>query len=174
MLTPVQQKWVDHLSDVDKIQIFPYDPTVEQKFEQIKSEIQSVIGTEFEILHRGASAMGISGQKEIDVYIPMPAEMIEKLASKIEEVWGKPKSVYPQERTKFYRHIDGTRIEIMLTNQDHQSWIDGEKHFNYLKQNPEALEQYRKLKEDGDGVSVREYYRRKIEFINDILEKYID
>lgn len=171
MLTPTQQQWVDHLSDVDKIQIFPYDLKAPEKFEQIKSEIKSIIGTEFEILHRGASAMGISGQKEIDVYIPMPAEKIEELAPKMEAVWGKPKSVYPQERTKFYRHIDGTRIEIMLTNKDHQSWIDGERHFNYLKQNPEALEQYRKIKEDGDGVSVREYYRRKIEFINEILSR---
>ena len=171
MLTPAQQKWVDHLSDTDKIEIFPYDPKAPEKFEQIKSEVQPVIGTEFEVLHRGASAMGISGQKEIDVYIPMPADRIEELASKMEVVFGKPKSVYPKERTKFYGRIDGTRIEIMLTNQNHQSWIDGEKHFNYLKQNPEALEQYRKLKEDGNGVSVREYYRRKIEFINEILNK---
>jgi GrpB-like predicted nucleotidyltransferase (UPF0157 family) len=171
MLTPAQQKWVDHLSDTDKIKIFPYDPTVEEKFQKIKFEIQSVIGTEFEILHRGASALGISGQKEIDIYIPMPAETIEELAPKMEVVFGKPKSVYVLERTKFIAKIDTTKIEIMLTNQKHQSWIDGEKHFNYLKQNPEELEQYRKLKEDGDGVSVREYYRRKIEYINEILSK---
>ncbi len=42
---------------------------------------------------------------------------------------------------------------------------------NYLKEHPQALEEYRKLKELGDGLSTREYYRRKIEFINDILEK---
>ena len=43
MITPAQQKWIDHLSDVDKIVIFPYDPKAPEKFEQVKSEIQSII-----------------------------------------------------------------------------------------------------------------------------------
>jgi hypothetical protein len=30
---------------------------------------------------------------------------------------------------------------------------------------------YEKLKQTGNGVSAREYYRRKNEFINDILAK---
>lgn len=171
MLTDAQQEWVNHLSDTDKIEIFPYDPMVEEKFEKIKSEIESVIGTEFEVLHRGASGLGISGQKEIDVYIPVPPERIEELTTKMETVWGRPKSIYPTERTKFYRYIDGTKIEVMITNKDHESWMNGEKHFYYLKQNPEALERYKKLKEDGGGLSVREYYRRKIEFINEILSR---
>lgn len=171
MLTPAQQKWVDHLSDTDKVEIFPFDSMCNEKFEQIKSQIESAIGTEFEILHRGASSLGISGQKEIDVYIPIRPEQIEELTPKMERVFGKPKSVYPLERTKFIARIDGTRIEIMLTNQDHQSWIDGERFMSYLRANPEELERYRKLKEEGAGVSIREYYRRKIEFINDILSK---
>jgi len=41
----------------------------------------------------------------------------------------------------------------------------------YLKENPEALERYRKLKEEAAGVNTGEYYRRKIEFINEILSK---
>jgi len=126
MLTPSQQKWVDHLSDTNKVEIFPFDPKSNGKFEEIKFQIQSAIGTEFEILHRGASSLGISGQKEIDVYIPISPEKIEELTPKMEAVFGKPKSVYPLERTKFLAKIDGTTIEIMLTNQDHQSWIDGE------------------------------------------------
>lgn len=115
--------------------------------------------------------MGISGQREIDVYIPIPPEKIEELTSKMEQVFGKPKSVYPLERTKFIAKIDGTMIEIMLTNQEHQSWTAGEQFMDYLKRNPEALKQYKKLKEEGAGVSTREYYRRKIEFINEILSK---
>jgi GrpB-like predicted nucleotidyltransferase (UPF0157 family) len=170
MLTFVQQKWIDHLSDTNKVEIFPLDPKCSEKFEKIKSQIQSVIGTKFEILHRGASSLGISGQREIDVYIPIPPEKIEELTPKMEKVFGKPSSFYPLERTKFRPKIDGTVIEIMLTNKEHESWIRGERFYEYLKENPETLEQYRKLKEDASGVSTREYYRRKIEFINDILK----
>lgn len=171
MLTPAQQKWVDHLSDTNKIEIFPFDPKCNEKFEQVKSQIQSVIGTEFEILHRGATSLDISGQREIDVYIPIPPEQIEELVPKMERVFGKPKSIYPLERTKFIAKVDGTMIEIMLTNRDHQSWIDGERFVNYLRANPGALEKYRILKEESAGVNTREYYRRKMEFINEILSK---
>jgi GrpB-like predicted nucleotidyltransferase (UPF0157 family) len=170
MLTPTQQKWVDHLSDTNKVEIFPLDSKCNKKFEQIKSQIQSAIGTEFEILHRGASSLGISGQKEIDVYIPIPGEMIQGLIPRMEQVFGKPSSIYLLERTKFRPTIDGTVIEIMLINKEHESWIRGERFYEYLKENPETLEKYKKLKEDATGVSTREYYRRKIEFINEVLE----
>lgn len=171
MLTPSQQKWVDHLSDTNKVEIFPFDPKCNEKFEKIKSQIQSAIGIELEILHRGASSLGISGQREIDVYIPLPPEQIEELAPKMERVFGKPTSIYLLERTKFLVKIDGTTVEIMLINKKHKGWIDGETFMSYLKENPDALEQYRILKEEATGVSTREYYTRKINFINEILSK---
>jgi GrpB-like predicted nucleotidyltransferase (UPF0157 family) len=171
MITLEQQKWIDHLSDTSKTEIFPFDPKSGDKFEQIKSQIQSILGTDIEVLHRGASSLGISGQKEIDVYIPIPPEKIDEFAVEMEKVFGKPKSIYLLERTKFLAYIDGTKLEIMLTNKDHQNWVNGERFFNYIKGNKEALESYKKLKEEGNGVSCREYYRRKTEFINDVLSK---
>lgn len=169
MLTPEQEKWVSHLNTTGIVQIFLYDEKAPEKFEKIKSQIQSAIGTDFEILHRGASSLGISGQREIDVYIPMTPEQIEELTPKMEAVFGKPKSIYPNERTKFLAKIDGTTIEIMLTNKEHQSWVNGERFINYLKENPETLEKYRKLKEECAGLNCQQYYRKKIEFINEIL-----
>lgn len=168
MLTPEQEKWVSHLNTEGVVQIFPYDERAPEKFEQIKSQIQSVLG-DVEVLHRGASGLGISGQKEIDVYIPLTSEQIEEYTPKMEEVFGKPKSVYPLERTKFLSKIDGTTIEIMLTNKDHDSWINGERFFNYLSENAEELEQYKKLKEECTGLNCQQYYRKKIEFINEVL-----
>ena len=170
MITSEQQKWIDHLSDTSKVSIFPLDHKAEEKFQQVKSQIESILGTDIEILHRGASYLGISGQKEIDIYIPVLPEQIDYLASKMEKVFGKPKSTYPLERTKCLAYIDGTKLEIMVTNKNHTSWINGEKFYKYLMENDEALEKYRKLKEEGNGLSTKEYYKKKIEFINAILE----
>jgi hypothetical protein len=39
---------------------------------------------------------------------------------------------------------------------------------NFLKTHPEKLEEYRLLKESGNGLSVRQYYRKKLEFINQV------
>ncbi len=89
----------------------------------------------------------------------------------MERVFGKPTSIYLLERTKFLVKIDGTTVEIMLINKKHKGWIDGETFMSYLKENPDALEQYRILKEEATGVSTREYYTRKINFINEILSK---
>ncbi len=169
MITPEQEKWINHLNTTGIVQIFPFDPECNEKFEQVKSQIQSAIGMGFEILHRGASSLGISGQNEIDVYIPIPPEKIEELTPKMEAVFGKPKSVYPLERTKFLAKIEGTTIEIMLTNKEHRSWINGERFRDYLVENPETLERYKKLKEECAGLNCQEYYRKKIEFINEIL-----
>lgn len=173
MLTPEQEKWVQHLNTTGKVEIFPYDEKAPEKFEQIKAQVQSVLGN-VEVLHRGASSMGISGQREIDVYVPLTPEEIEEYTPKMEEAFGKPKSVYPNERTKFLAKIYGTTIEIMLTNKEHPSWINGERFRDNLLENPEALERYKKLKEECAGLNCQEYYRRKIEFINEILgENYI-
>lgn len=171
MLTPKQEEWVNHLSDTNHVEIFPFDPTSEEKFKKVKEQIQTVLGKSVEILHRGASSLGISGQREIDVYIPILPEKIEEYTLEMEKVFGKPKSIYPSERTKFLEKIDGTIIEIMLTNKYHESWINGETFYSYLKENNGSLNEYRILKENGEGLSNREYYRRKIEFINSVLNK---
>ena len=171
MLTPAQEQWLNHLSDTGAVTIVPYDPECEEKFKSIKQRIQSVLGNNTEVLHRGASALGISGQAEIDIYIPVSQENFDAAVAEIQKTFGKPYSVYPLERTKFILFARQTKMEIMVVNQSCKSWIDGELHFNYLKKHPEALEKYRKLKEEGAGLSNRAYYRRKIEFINEILKR---
>jgi hypothetical protein len=59
-----------------------------------------------------------------------------------------------------------------LINQEHESWNSLLRFEGYLRSHAEALDNYRKLKEAGKGLTVREYYRRKLEFINDTLAKF--
>ena len=169
MLSPEQQNFVDRRSD-SNIEVIPFDPKSNEKFEEIKKQIQSILG-DVEVLHRGSTGLGIGGQREIDVYIPVPDEEIPELTTKIEDVWRKPKSIYPDERTKFIRYIDETMIEVILVNKSCKSWIDGEIFFDYLKNNKDAREEYEKLKGIGESVTIKEYYRRKFEFMNAILAK---
>jgi GrpB-like predicted nucleotidyltransferase (UPF0157 family) len=66
--------------------------------------------------------------------------------------------------------VDNTKVEVFVINNKSKSWLDGIKFEECLRNNPELLNAYKKLKESGDGLSTRKYYRRKIEFINSILE----
>lgn len=169
MLTPEQQNFVDRRPD-DYIRVVPFDTKSEEKFEEIKKQVRLILG-DIEVLHRGSSGLGVGGQREIDVYIPASPEEISRLTTEIEKVWGAPKSVYPNERTKFIKYIGETMIEVMLVNEACKSWIEGEIFFNYLKHNKIARDEYEQTKAIGEKLSIKEYYRRKFEFMNEILNR---
>ncbi len=172
MLTEEQEKWINHLSDTDQIKIVSFDPRSQEEFEQVRSLIQSKFGSSVRVEHRGASSLGISGQNEIDIYVPAPADSFEDLVIKLTELFGEPRSHYPLERARFaVSGIGKKRIDVHLMNEEHSGWLNCKRFEAYLRAHPKALEEYRLLKESGDGLSTREYYRKKLEFINESLEK---
>lgn len=171
MITADQQKWLDHLSEQDRVVIKPFDPTAAQKFETVRQKILNVLGSDTQVEHRGATSLGISGQDEIDVYIPVPERAFEGLIEILSTAFGKPRSHYPFERARFVLVEAGKHVDIFLINAQGPGWLNGVRFENYLKAHAEALEAYRLLKEAGDGLSVKEYYRRKTEFINTILQR---
>jgi GrpB-like predicted nucleotidyltransferase (UPF0157 family) len=168
MLTSEQEKWISHLG-TKKVKIVPYDPKTKVIFKKVKKEIQKILG-EVEVFHRGATSLGISGQGEIDLYIPVPKSSFAEYLEKLVKHFGKPGSIYPFRRARFVRYVDDIKIEIFLINKDSNDWENGLKFENYLKQNPKALKEYKKLKEDSGGSTLQEYYRKKLEFINKILD----
>jgi len=173
MLAPEQEKWIAHLSNEKKIEIIPYDPATNQRFEALRQWIHSALGNGVEVVHRGATSLRISGQGELDVYLPVLPENFDAMVRSVASVFGEPGSLYPLERARFVTDVHGTKAEVFVINQESQGWKNGVRFEGYLKANPEALEAYRKLKEGGNGLSLREYYRRKLEFINEILSKVL-
>lgn len=170
MITEAQQRWLDHLSDKDIVTIVPFDPTSEEKFQEIKKRVKAILGEDITIEHHGASSLGISGQNEIDIYIPISPDQFDPLTKKLSNALGEPASLYVLERARFRIRDEQKHIDVFVINKEHSSWTNSVKFEDYLRSNTNALEQYRELKEDGNGLNVREYYRRKIEFINNILE----
>lgn len=168
MLTAEQENWVSHL-DNKKVKIVPYNPKTKLVFQKIKTEIQKNLG-KVDVKHRGATSFGISGQGEIDLYIPVPKNLFDKYLEKLIAFLGKPGSVYSLERARFVKFIENIKIEIFLINKETDNWKNSVKFENYLKKHPEFLKKYEKLKEQGNGLSTQKYYRRKIEFINKILK----
>ncbi len=169
MLTHEQEKWINHLSNQDHIVLAPFDPSTPQKFEAVKQKIQKVLGSETQVVHRGATSLGISGQNEIDIYVPVPENQFEPLIATLLTAFGAPHSHYPHDRARFVVDEAGKHVDIFLVNETSVGWLSGIKFENYLRSHPETLEQYRLLKEAGHGLSSREYYRRKTEFFNEIL-----
>lgn len=172
-LNKKEKDWVSHLSITDKIKIVPFDKSTEDKFEKIKSYINDQIGDYVEVKHCGASSLGISGQDEIDVYIPILEEEFNKYTKRLTKLFGEPRSNYPLERTRFKTSIDKKRIDVFLINKESDGWLNSVKFENYLRKNKDCLKRYEILKESGDGMSVKEYYEKKIMFINSVLKRCI-
>jgi len=173
MLTIKQKKWINHLPDNNRISIIPLDPTAEKKFKRIKEKIQTKLGANMAVKHRGATSLGISGQDEIDIYIPASPSKFNSLIAPLTELFGQPGSHYPLERARFETCVDNKHVTVFLINKAGESWLNGIKFEQYLKLHPKALETYQRLKEESNGLSTREYYRKKIEFINSMLAKTI-
>ena len=93
------------------------------------------------------------------------------MVDSIEKIFSKARSLYPQERARFVTSVDNTKVEVFVINEKGESWLDSCIFENYLRRNTNALELYRVLKEEGNGLSTQRYYRRKVEFINAILQK---
>lgn len=171
MLTENQEIWINHLLNDSKIKIVPFDPTSQEKFEKIKSKIQSKLGKSVCVEHRGASSLGISGQDEIDVYIPVSSKRYDNFVALVTKLFGEPRSHYHLRRTRFRVYEGGKCIDLFVINKESFDWINGLKFEDYLKNHPKALEKYKKLKEAGNGLGTQEYYRRKTGFINSILSR---
>jgi GrpB-like predicted nucleotidyltransferase (UPF0157 family) len=169
MLTPEQEKWLSHLASDDHTEIHPYDSAAPDKFEKVKDKIIEALGEGWEVIHRGASSLLISGQGELDIYIPVAVEKFNTVVRSLELPFGIAESHYPLERARFVTMVDGTKAEIFVINEKSEGWINGTIFENFLRENRDALDAYRILKERSRGLSTREYYRRKIEFINNIV-----
>jgi len=168
MITKEQKIWLDHLSDTDKIRNIPYDPKTKKVFKIIKSELIKVLG-KVRISHRGSTSFKISGQGEIDLYIPAAKKHFNDYLQKLINYLGKPGSLYPLKRVRFVKYIDNLKIEIFLINKNDSGWKDIIRFEKYLRNNSKTLKDYEKLKAKCKGLSVKKYYTRKTEFINKVL-----
>jgi GrpB-like predicted nucleotidyltransferase (UPF0157 family) len=122
------------------------------------------------VLHKGATAWGISGKGDVDIYIPVAVEQFDGCFERLRPVLGEPGSHYPHERVRWNRQVDGLEVEIFLVNQDAEFYRNNVAFWDYIEAHPDALAKYSRIKEEAGGTSTREYYTRKAIFITAILQ----
>jgi GrpB-like predicted nucleotidyltransferase (UPF0157 family) len=169
MITKDQQKWLNHLSETDRVVIKKFDPKSSEIFEEVKKKIIKALG-KVKVFHRGASYLKISGQDEIDIYVPVVPNDFDITVAKMSSTFGEPRSNYPLVRARFHLDGYGKNIDVFVINEKDAGWINSEIFTNWLLTHKETLEKYKKLKEEGVGLSTREYYTIKTGFINGVLE----
>lgn len=150
--------------------IVPYNPKTKDIFKIIKTDLQKILGN-VRILHRGSTNLKISGQGEIDLYIPITRKRFNTYVNKLTNHLGEPGSVYALKRARFVKYVDDIKIEIFVINKNDSGWKESIQFERYLKNNPKALQEYEILKLKADGSSLREYYTAKTMFINKVINR---
>ncbi len=121
-----------------------------------------------EIIFMGSMALGITGQKDIDLSILSPAEDFPIHRPKLEKQFGSPDKI-ANTAVGWHFMRDGYEVGIYLTDpvkSQVQIQLDV---FNLLKNDSNLLNEYEELKIEAKGLPYREYQIRKYDFFHKIL-----
>ena len=121
-----------------------------------------------EIVFMGSMALGITGQKDIDLSILSQAEDFPIHRPKLEKQFGNPDKIATT-AVGWHFMRDGYEVGIYLTDpikSQVQIQLDV---FNILKNDSNLLSEYEELKIKSKGLPYKEYQIRKYDFFHKIL-----
>lgn len=151
------------------VSICPFDPMVTKIAEDIIQPIVSIY-PDLEVEHMGASALGISGQNDIDIYAFSDPKDFDKFLPGLINLFGEPLHKH-ETFCEWKFNKGGYDIEFYLTARNSETMQKQIKIFETLKNNLDLLKEYENLKSSMNGKSFREYQEKKYEFYHKILEK---
>ncbi|MFH1971350.1 MAG: GrpB family protein [Patescibacteria group bacterium] len=169
MLTPDEKDYLSKIPTDKTVHIFPYDPQVEKIAEALTQSVKNIYPN-LGVKHMGASALGISGQNDIDIYAFSNPKNFYKYTPGLIKLFGKPKNKHET----FYEwkfEKDGFDIEFYLTEKDSITMKKQIKVFEILRKDKSLLREYEQLKESMNGKSFKKYQEKKYRFYHRIIDK---
>lgn len=168
MLTLDQEKYLETFPEDKKIFIQDFNPAVKIASDKVVQKIKSEKPS-WNVWPMGSSELGIAGQNDIDINIPIHSEQVQEYLPKLEELFGSPrqKEKLPM---KWELEQDGFEVELYLTDSTTKTFQEHLHVFTMLRENPSLRASYEKIKKSADGGSFKEYIKKKYEFFNEILD----
>ena len=168
MLTENQEKYLKTIPEDKIASVKSFDPKVRDSSNEIVRQIKNKL-PDLEVLFMGASALEIAGQNDIDINVLSTPNEYHKHSPALKELFGEPvKSNSNLIKCEFIK--DGFEVEVYLTDKNSPLLREQIETSTILKYNFDLRKQYEKIKLECNGLSFREYMRRKYEFFNKILE----
>ncbi len=175
MLTPDQENYLNSLPNevLNKlVRVQPYNSEIFKIAESVIGKIEFAL-PDAQVLFMGASALKISGQNDIDIYVLSEAERVFENVDKLNKLFGEVKN------NSWIQKIDGYEVTIYSDQLGSSSLKEQVRVFELLKNNPKLLKEYELLKFSIDGKTYKEYQQAKYEFYNKLLNQdselvYID
>ena len=165
MLTENQQKYLAGLpkDEAERVmELHPYNPEIALIAESVAKQIKDLLPMA-RVEFMGASALGISGQNDIDIYILTPEAQHAEYLPKIASLFGQ------QIKHKWHWTQDGYEVSVYLADPESPSQKEQIDMHNALKSSPQLLKEYEQLKWNMNGKTYKEYQQAKYEFYNKVL-----
>ena len=166
MLTQDQKKYLLTIPENQKLKYGHYDPKSTQIASDFIDNIKDVL-PEADVRFMGASALRISGQGDIDIYIFANPKKFAAYLPILKKVLGKP--IHNSSLIEWQFSRNNHDITIYLDDPDKPTTQSQIKIFEALKRDKSLLAEYEKLKNKASKLSMREYQKSKYEFYNKIL-----
>lgn len=167
-LTKDQKKYLRKIPVNKIVRIYPFDQKILKVSKKIIQAVKAIY-PDLEIRHLGASALGISGQNDLDIYAFANPSDFGKFLPGLIRLFGKP--LHEHETFIEWNFTkNGFAVQFYLTDPNSSSMKDQRKVFEILKKNGKLLSRYEILKKTMNGKSFREYQKKKYEFFNKVLK----
>lgn len=168
MLTLGEENYLSTIPPDKRANIVPYNPHIKEVAGGIMRRIKELY-PHLDVIHVGASGLGISGQGDIDMCALSPQQDYDRYLPGLMQIFGEPKS---RKKSVGWELIRGNiPIEFYLTDPSSPDMQRQLAVFEKLRSNPKLLREYEQLKESMNGWPLREYQRRKYEFYHKILDE---
>ncbi len=165
MLTKSQKTYLSRLSTERAeapVIVESFDPQTQVIAERVMSEIRAVL-PDADIRFMGASALSISGQNDIDIYILYSEGLRTKYEKYLTHLLG-------QKKKRKWKWVEGGyEISVKLSNPKDKKFKEQLDIFKIFTTRPETLKEYESLKKSMNGKSYKEYQTAKYKFYNNVL-----
>lgn len=167
MLSQKEKRYIRSIPQSKVVKIKPFNLKATKVANEIIQKVKEA-APNLRVIHMGASGLGISGQRDLDIYALAKPERFKDHLPDLIRLFGKPKSEKPNS-VAWEFDDKGYSIEFYLTDPNSRSMKRQISVFEILKGNKKLLKEYERLKESMDGKSFRDYQRKKYEFYHRIL-----
>jgi GrpB-like predicted nucleotidyltransferase (UPF0157 family) len=154
------------------VTIHAYDPEWVERFERARQDIeQALAGFDFRIEHIGSTAVqGLGARNGIDIQIGVTGwAEVDEYVERLRQIGFNYHFTKPG-----WAHLSGKACKIHIVLIDSPGWTDTLLFRDYLRQHPEALDAYDRLKRDlarEHGQDGGKYVEGKAQFVRSIVEQ---
>ena len=169
-LTPQQESLIALLPEDGVVHIRPFDMKAREAAARLMINLRTAL-PRAQIHHLGGTRLGIAGEQAIDIVIVDEKEF-KTSAAALESFFGTPEvDVHNDGVLRWKCPHGGFPVHIFLAPEVSprlNSALDIE---HLLESRGDLRAEYERLKFSCDGMSAREYARRKFEFFNAVLHR---